>query len=74
VLTIADGDQTEALAQPVILADMLVVTRRADEVEANPILSPVRRAFEPGLEEAGEAMALRRAHEGHKCATACFEP
>jgi hypothetical protein len=53
---------------------MLVVTRRVDEVEANPILSPVRRAFEPGLEEAGEAMALRRAHEGHKCATARFEP
>ena len=61
-------------AQPVVLPNMLVVARGADEVEANPVLAAVRRAFEAGLEEAGEAMALRRAHEGHKCATAGFEP
>jgi hypothetical protein len=42
---------------------MLVVGGRPDEVEANAVLSPVRRAFEAGLEEASEGLTV--VHERH---------
>jgi hypothetical protein len=51
---VANGPEAELPAQAVILQHMAVVTRGPDQVEANAIPPPVRRAFKPGLEKAVE--------------------
>ena len=67
---IADGAETELLAQPVVAQHVPVVARRANEVEPNAVAPPVRRTFEPGLEEAGEMIA----HGPQQCARNEMEP
>ena len=53
---VADVCSGRARAQP-ISCDMSVVTRRPDQVEANAVTAPMRRAFEAGLEEAGKSVS-----------------
>jgi hypothetical protein len=42
---------------------MLVVAGRPDEVEANAVAPPMRRAFEAGLKKAGECPGVTCAHK-----------
>src|SRR5579872_6595626 len=49
---VAHSSKSDFTAQPVILPDMLVVAGGPDEVEANAVPPPVRRAFETGHQEA----------------------
>src|SRR4051794_41860789 len=65
---IAQCREAELAAQAIILQHVLVVTSRPDQVETNAITPPMRRAFEAGLEEAGELLAQLVAHGGHQCA------
>ena len=71
---IAHRVEAELPAQPIVLQHMLVVTGRPDQVESNAIPAPVRRAFEPRLEEAGERLVKKIAHVGNQCARMKIEP
>jgi hypothetical protein len=54
---VAHGAEAEVPAQPVVLQDVLVVACCPNEIEANAVASPMRRAFEAGLQKAGEGSA-----------------
>src|SRR5438477_2666184 len=57
---VAHSPEAKLAADPVILEYMLIVRSRLDQIEANPVLAPVRRALETRLEETVEAC-------GHDC-------
>ena len=59
---IADRAETKLPAKPIVLEDMPIVTRGPDEVQANAVPSPVRRAFKASLEKADEGIAELSAH------------
>src|SRR4051794_19625277 len=48
--TVANRPEAELFALPVVAKHMFVVTCRPDQVQANAVTPPVRRAFKAGLE------------------------
>jgi hypothetical protein len=60
---IAQRPESKLVALAVIVQDMAVVAGRPDEVEPDAVAPSVRRTFEAGLEEAGEALAETIAHQ-----------
>jgi hypothetical protein len=54
---VAKRAEPELFALPIVLQHVAIVAGRPKEVEANPVAPPMRRAFEPGLEETGECLA-----------------
>src|SRR6185369_9638888 len=52
--SVAQRQQAEIAALPVIVERMAIVTGGTDEVEPDAVAPPVRRAFEPSHEEAVE--------------------
>jgi hypothetical protein len=61
---VAKCPEPELATQPIVAQHVLIVACRPDEIEADAIAPPVRRTFEPSLEEAGE----RLVHGSHQCA------
>jgi hypothetical protein len=63
--TVAKGSEAQLSATAIVLKCVPVMSRGPDEVEPHPVPPPMRRAFEPGHEEAVEVLGphlfLRRA-------------
>jgi hypothetical protein len=49
---VAESAEAELSAQAIVVERVPIVRRRPDEVEANAVAAPVRRALETSLEKA----------------------